>query len=141
LEVREARTPAEVEDALRLREEVFSDEQGVATEADRDGRDGEALHLVAVDGDKVIGTCRLVFEGRIAKLGRMVVERPLRGRGVGTSILREAERAAREGEADRIALHAQLPAKSLYARHGFRERGAAFVEEGIPHVAMEKPLA
>jgi predicted GNAT family N-acyltransferase len=141
LEVREARTPAEVEDALRLRERVFSDEQGVATEADRDGRDGEALHLVAVDGDRVIGTCRLVFEGRVAKLGRMVVERPLRGQGVGSSMLREAERAAREAQADRIALHAQMPARSLYARQGFEERGASFVEEGIPHVAMEKPLA
>jgi predicted GNAT family N-acyltransferase len=141
LEVRDARTPAEVEDALRLRERVFSGEQGVAAEADRDGRDGEALHLVAVDGDRVIGTCRLVFEGRVAKLGRMVVERPLRGRGVGASILKEAERAAREAEVERIVLHAQLPAKSLYARQGFEERGVAFVEEGIPHVAMEKQFA
>jgi predicted GNAT family N-acyltransferase len=70
-----------------------------------------------------------------------VVERPLRGHGVGASILQEAERAAREAEVERIALHAQLPAKSLYARHGFEERGSAFVEEGIPHVAMEKRLA
>jgi predicted GNAT family N-acyltransferase len=141
LEVREARTPTEVDDALRLRERVFSGEQGVAAEADRDGRDGEALHLVALDSGRVVGTCRLVFEGRVAKLGRMVVEQPLRGRGVGGSILREADRVAREAEAKRIALHAQLPAKSLYARHGYEERGATFMEEGIPHVAMEKQLA
>ena len=141
MEVREARTPAEVEDALRLREQVFSGEQGVATEADRDGRDPEALHLVALARGRVIGTCRLVFDGRVAKLGRMVVERPLRGQGVGGSILREAERAAREAEAERIVLHAQLPARSLYARQGYEERGNTFVEEGIPHVAMEKPLA
>jgi predicted GNAT family N-acyltransferase len=141
LEVREARTPSEVDDALRLREQVFSGEQGVPAEADRDGRDGDALHLVAVEDGRVIGTCRLVFDGRVAKLGRMVVERPLRGQGVGASILQEAERAAREAHARRIDLHAQLPARPLYARHGFRERGATFVEEGIPHVAMEKQLA
>jgi predicted GNAT family N-acyltransferase len=141
LEVREARTPDEVDGALRLREQVFTGEQGVAAEADQDGRDRDALHLVALEDGRVVGTCRLVFEGPVAKLGRMVVERPLRGRGVGASILREAERAAREAKARRIALHAQLPARPLYARHGFRERGSTFVEEGIPHVAMEKQLA
>ena len=49
MEVREARSDDEVAAALGLRERVFCGEQGVSVEADRDGRDPEATHIVAVD--------------------------------------------------------------------------------------------
>jgi predicted GNAT family N-acyltransferase len=97
--------------------------------------------VVAVEGERVVGTCRLVFQGGLARLGRMAVERELRGRGVGTAILREAERAALDAGARRISLHAQLPARSLYERDGYEQRGERFVEEGIDHVTMEKRIA
>jgi predicted GNAT family N-acyltransferase len=123
-----------------LRERVFAGEQGVRPEADRDGRDGEATHVVAVDAGRVVGTCRLVFQGDVARLGRMAVEPDLRGRGLGAAILREAEREAVAAGAGRISLHAQLPARSLYERDGYVQRGPEFVEEGIDHVAMEKRI-
>ncbi len=141
MEVRPARTPDEVAQALRLRQRVFADEQGVPVAADRDGRDPEALHVVAVEDGRVIGTCRLVFDGRVARLGRMAVEARRRGAGVGRAVLEEAERLSREAGAVRIALHAQTYVSELYARAGFVERGQKFFEEGIEHVAMEKRLA
>jgi predicted GNAT family N-acyltransferase len=141
LEVRLAETSEEIDAALRLRERVFAVEQGVRPEADRDGRDPQATHLVAVNDGRVVGTCRLVFQGDLARLGRMAVEQQLRGRGVGAAILREAEREAIEGGARRISLHAQLAARSLYQRGGYQEQGPEFVEEGIDHVTMEKRLA
>jgi predicted GNAT family N-acyltransferase len=141
VEVRPARTEQEAAAALELRRQVFSGEQRVPLEADQDGRDAEAIHVVAVESRRVLGTCRLVFDGPVAKLGRMAVEPRRRGQGVGAAILAEAERQARAMGASRIALHAQTHAKELYARAGFVERGGEFVEEGIEHVAMEKPLA
>jgi predicted GNAT family N-acyltransferase len=120
---------------------VFCGEQGVSAEADRDGRDHEATHLVALDRGRVIGTCRLLFRGGVARLGRLAVQRDERGRGVGATILREAERVARAWGASSISLHAQTYARALYERDGYVECGAAFVEEGIEHVAMEKALA
>lgn len=108
--------------------------------ADRDGRDHESVHIVAVAGGRVVGTCRLLFQERVARLGRLVVEPELRGRGVARAILREADRVALDGDAGRIALHAQTHALSLYLDHGYTERGARFTEEGIEHVAMEKVL-
>lgn len=141
MHVRLARNPEEIQAALRLRERVFSGEQGVRQEADRDGRDPEATHVVAVENGRVLGTCRLVFQGDVARLGRMAVERELRGHGVGAAILHEAERAAIAAGASRISLHAQLPARSLYERDGYLQHGGEFVEEGIAHVAMEKRIA
>jgi predicted GNAT family N-acyltransferase len=141
IEVRRAAGPAEIDASLELRYRVFCGEQGVELEADQDGLDSEALHLVAVDGERLVGTCRLVFGGGVARLGRMAVEPDARGRGVGAALLEEAERESRTAGAERVRLHAQIAARSLYERGGFEQLGAVFVEEGIPHVAMEKPLA
>ena len=140
MEVREARTHAELTAALDLRERVFCGEQGVSVEADRDGRDPESVHIVAVEDDRVIGTCRLLFRGDVARLGRLAVEPDRRGGGVAGEILREADRIARSAGAGAIALHAQTYALELYERDGYVRRGATFVEEGIEHVAMEKRL-
>ena len=140
-QVRPAGGPEEVAAALRLRERVFTGEQGVRGDADRDGRDGDATHIVALEDGEVIGTCRLVFDGPVARLGRMAVEPEWRGRGVGAALLDEAERCARDAGSRRIDLHAQTPAISLYARSGFVQRGDRFYEEGIPHVSMDKALA
>jgi predicted GNAT family N-acyltransferase len=112
----------------------------VSLAADRDGRDPEALHLVAVEEGQVVGTCRLLFRGHVARLGRLAVEPEWRGRGIAATILAEADRIAREQRAEAISLHAQTYALRLYRDAGYAERGPRFVEEGIEHVAMEKAL-
>jgi predicted GNAT family N-acyltransferase len=141
LEVRLASSEDEVVAALELRHRVFYGEQGVPAAADRDGRDPEATHVVALEDGRVVGTCRLLFRGRVARLGRLVVEPELRRNGIGASLLTEATRAAREVGAERIELHAQTYARELYERDGYSDHGDEFVEEGIVHVAMRKPLA
>ena len=141
MEVRESRTEDEVTAALALRSRVFCDEQGVSFEADQDGRDPEATHIVAVDEGTVIGTCRLLFRGHVARLGRLAVEPDRRGDGIAAAILREADRIAVDAGAESIALHAQTYTQTLYENLGYQPYGPTFVEEGIEHVAMEKRLA
>jgi predicted GNAT family N-acyltransferase len=141
LVVREARDRAEVEAALELRRRIFVDEQGVTPAADRDGRDREALHLVALEGPVVVGTCRLLIDAGLARLGRMAVEADLRGRGIGSELLDAAERVALRSGARRVTLHAQAAAERLYARGGYEPQGERFLEEGIEHVRMEKCLS
>jgi predicted GNAT family N-acyltransferase len=113
----------------------------VSPDADRDGRDAEATHIVAVEDGRVVGTCRLLFRGRVARLGRLAVEPDRRGAGIAAAILREADDVALGQAADTISLHAQTYALKLYQDAGYEERGPAFTEEGIEHVAMEKRLA
>lgn len=119
---------------------MFSGEQGVSIAADRDGRDGESTHLVAVERDRVIGTCRLLFRGNVARLGRLAVDPDRRGEGIAAALLALADRVALEQGADAISLHAQTYARRLYLDAGYEERGPEFVEEGIEHVAMGKRL-
>jgi predicted GNAT family N-acyltransferase len=140
IEVRAARDEREVEAALALREEVFCGEQGVSLADERDGRDGEAVHLVAVEDGAVLGTCRLLLEGTTVKLGRMAVARAARGRGLGRALLDEAAVQSRALGAERIALAAQLTAQAMYERAGYEPYGDVFLDAGIEHVMMEKAL-
>lgn len=137
---RRAADGIEVEEALALRERVFCGEQGVTREAERDGRDPEALHVVAFGAGRLLGTCRVLLDGEDARLGRMAVEASARRRGVGQAVLDAAERCAREAGATRMRLHSQTAARGLYERSGYRPYGDPFLEEGIAHIAMEKHL-
>jgi predicted GNAT family N-acyltransferase len=141
VEARPARDGREVEEALALREQVFCVEQGVELGADRDGLDDRAIQIVALEEGRVVGTCRVLLDGELGRLGRMAVEAPARGRGVGAAILAAAERSAVEAGARLMRLHAQRYVETLYAAAGYAPRGEPFVEEGIPHVSMEKRLA
>lgn len=140
-EVRPARTQAEIDAAMELRRVVFCEEQGVPLEAERDGRDHEALHLVALDRGRVVGTCRLLMGADTARLGRMAVATDRRGAGVGGALLGAADRAAGAAGNRQIRLHAQTYASGLYERAGYEVRGAPYFEQGIEHVTMEKRVA
>jgi predicted GNAT family N-acyltransferase len=141
VDVRTARDRDEVEQALALREQVFCVEQGVALEADQDGLDEQAIQVVAVESGRVLGTCRVLVDDGIGRLGRMAVERSARGRGVGAAILAAAEQSARDAGARLMRLHAQRYVEDMYKVAGYAQYGEEFVEEGIPHVSMEKSLA
>jgi predicted GNAT family N-acyltransferase len=95
---------------------------------------------VAIDEGRVIGTCRLLFRGNVARLGRLAVDPDRRGEGIAATLLALADRVAIEQGADSISLHAQTYARRLYLDAGYEERGPEFVEEGIEHVAMGKRL-
>jgi predicted GNAT family N-acyltransferase len=140
VEVRPALGDAEVEAAKELRLRVFSEEQGVAREAEIDGLDPAATHLVALRRGSVVATCRLRYPQGHCKLERMAVEKNFRHTGIGTTLLAEAEREAlREGVSEMV-LNAQRQVEGFYASCGYLAEGETFLEEGIPHVQMRKQL-
>ncbi len=139
-EVRQARGQRELQEALRLRHEVFCVEQGVPEHEELDGRDGDGLHLVAVEGDQLLATCRLLLVGRTVQFSRLAVRADARRHGIATALLEMADAEARAAGARRLVLHAQTYAQSLYEQAGYRVRGGVFREAGIEHVAMEKEL-
>lgn len=131
----------ELDAALGVRHRVFCVEQGVPKREEIDGRDGDALHLVAVENGRVIGTCRLLFVDRTVQFSRLAVDAAARRRGIATRLLQAADAEALAAGARRIVLHAQTYARELYLSHGYEPRGHVFIEAGIEHVAMEKRLA
>ena len=137
-EVRQARGEEEMAALIELRHEVFCEEQGVPVREELDGRDHEAMHLVAVSGTEVLATCRLLFVGTTVQFSRLAVRVSARRRGIATALLQRADEEARAGGARRLVLHAQTYARSLYDAAGYEPRGRVFMEAGIEHIAMEK---
>lgn len=128
--------------ALALREQVFCEEQGVPRELELDGRDPDARHLVAVDtgSGEVLGTLRLLRDGEIAKVGRVVVRRAWRRRGIATRMLRMAVEQARAEGCTHARLAAQTRATEVYEGVGFAVESEPFQEAGIEHVWMGREL-
>ena len=139
-QVRRVQGAEEMEAALALRHEVFCHEQGVPEYEELDGRDHEGLHLVAIAGDELVGTCRLLQVGSTVQFSRLAVRADARRQGIATGLLALADTETRAAGARRLVLHAQTYARQLYERAGYRARGRAFIEAGIEHVAMEKVL-
>ncbi len=137
-EVRRARGEQELAAVIELRHQVFCDEQGVPEREELDGRDHEAMHLVAVSGGEVLATCRLLFVGPTVQFSRLAVRASARRRGIATALLERADEETRAAGARRLVLHAQTYARSLYEAAGYQPRGRIFMEAGIEHIAMEK---
>jgi putative N-acetyltransferase (TIGR04045 family) len=136
VEVRWWRSDEELQSAFALRDRVFHGEQGVPREDDLDGLDEQALHVVALDGSRLIGTLRLVVDGERAKIGRVAVAREWRRRGIASRMLELAVARARELGCARVRLAAQIAAAEVYRQAGFAVESDEFEEAGIPHVWM-----
>ncbi len=133
--------PRLIAQASALRAAVFTGEQGVDPAIEVDGRDAEAVHLVAVEGERVLATARLLDAGGSAVVGRVAVRRELRGRGIGAAVMRAAERAALDRGLLTVELHAQVDVEAFYRRLGYTTPvGEHFLEAGIEHVTMRRRL-
>jgi predicted GNAT family N-acyltransferase len=139
-EVRRIRDAGELAGALALRHAVFCVEQGVPEHEERDGRDRDGIHLVALADGALLGTCRLVMAGEVAQFSRLAVYPAARRRGIATALLAAADQETLTAGGRRLVLHAQTYARELYERAGYEPRGHEFVEAGIRHIAMEKVL-
>ena len=129
-------------DARRLRTAVFVEEQGIPKELEWDGADETAVHAVACNRlGRPLATGRLLaHEPGTSKIGRMAVERTLRGGRLGRDVLHALMAVARERGDAEVVLHAQRSAQGFYDRLGFTVLGEPFEEAGIPHVTMFKRL-
>jgi predicted GNAT family N-acyltransferase len=123
--------------AAPVRMVVFVEEQRVPAELEMDERDAACLHAIAFDGERAVGTGRLLPDGHI---GRMAVLKAFRGKGVGGEILEALVGAARRRGERETVLSAQTHALAFYRAHGFEAFGAEYEEAGLPHQDMRRVL-
>ena len=127
----------EAYDVWRLRQDVFVVEQECAY-PDLDGRDPDPAtrHLLLVDAERLVGYARVLDDGDVRRIGRVVLDRSVRGRGWADRLV-QAALALCGGQA--AVLDAQSPLVGWYATFGFSVAGPEFLEDGIPHVPMRRP--
>jgi ElaA protein len=121
----------------QLRESVFVVEQGCPY-PELDGRDLEPAtrHVWAEHEAAPVGYLRILEDGDELRIGRMLVARPFRGRGLAGRLMAVALESL-DGRASR--LDAQSYLAGWYAGFGYEQTGPEFLEDGIPHVPMVRP--
>ena len=131
----------DLEACLKLRFEVFVDEQGVPVEEERDALDDSATHLLALQDGTPVGTARIVFQDDTAKIGRVCVVKTARGTGLGAKLIEACVSGARnQAGITRAKLGAQTHAIGFYEKLGFEVYGPVYLDAGIDHRDMVKPL-
>ena len=122
---------------MELRVAVFVVEQNCPY-LEIDGLDRDAVHVWLEEDGKILAYLRVMdrgVESEYVSIGRLLAAE--RRKGYGTRILSEGIRVAMEYfGADRIYLEAQVYAKGLYEKQGFKAISEEFLLDGIPHVKM-----
>ncbi|MCI3921471.1 GNAT family N-acetyltransferase [Paenibacillus sp. TRM 82003] len=145
MEVIRITTTEQLKKAFQIRIEVFVEEQKVPPEEEMDRYDDSpaaAKHVLLMDGDEPAATGRYIeYKPDTAKMQRIAVRSPYRERGVGRKLMSALEDWAREEGYAYSVLDAQVQAEPFYKKQGYETISTeTFLDAGIPHVRMRKPL-
>lgn len=136
-------TPYQVYAILQLRNEVFVVEQNCVFQ-DADDRDQLAYHLMGFKDNKLMAYTRLLPSGAVyaeASIGRVVTSPLARGSGAGKELMQQSIKTLYHlfGNVP-IKIGAQLYLKSFYQSLGFEQISDVYLEDGIEHIYMLKPV-
>lgn len=123
----------------KLRVSVFVVEQKCPYQ-EIDDFDLQAYHICIKDNDEIQAYARVLPSGvkfSTASIGRVIAVK--RNCGLGSKILTEAisiaEKVLKEKE---IIVEAQVYVRSFYEKHGFIQISEEILEDGIPHIIMQR---
>ncbi|CAB0151453.1 Acetyltransferase [Pseudidiomarina piscicola] len=127
---------------LQLRQDVFIVEQNCPY-ADADGQDHHAVHLYATDNNGAIVAYARLFgataQCSYSRIGRVISAGHIRRQGLGRELMRRAIAWCQQHHPDApIRLGAQVYLRAFYRSFEFREISDDYLEDGIPHVDMER---
>jgi len=131
-----ATTVDELRCAAAVRAIVFCCGQRIPYDIEYDGHDEEAVHVIGMDDSEPVAAGRIRFIDGDAKLERIAVRVPWRGRGIGHALVEFMIAAAAQRGYSQCRLNSQAHLQSFYETHGFRVCGEHFEEAGIDHVPM-----
>jgi ElaA protein len=119
---------------LKLRSDVFVVEQKCYY-ADPDGRDTEpgTRHLWFSRDGEIRAYLRILDDGDVLRIGRVVTAPGARGAGLAGRLVAEALTVI--GNRPSV-LEAQAHLAGFYGRFGFQQTGPEYLEDGIPHIPM-----
>lgn len=127
----------DLSEVLKIREEVFCEEQGIAKELEHDALDDGAIHVLINDHDCNVATGRLLQLQGEYFIGRVAVRKEERGKYYGDFVVRMlVDKAFRNG-AKEVKIEAQKHTVPFYKKIGFVEDGAECMKAGIPHIPMK----
>ncbi|ESL11419.1 actyltransferase-like protein [Trypanosoma rangeli SC58] len=147
-------------DAVSIRMRVFVQEQGVPVSIEQDDHNPSDIHFVLYEEDDPqqqqqhqqqrksypVGAARLrvvkhcgihAYDAPVAKVERVCVLKPYRGKQCGVLLMRAVEKYAREKMGvSKLVLHSQTSVKNFYKNLGYYETSGEFIKADILHLTM-----
>ena len=130
----------EFHNIIALRIAVFVVEQNCPYQ-ELDGKDSAAYHVIGVDvNNNVVATARILPKGiaydEIA-IGRVVTSQSIRKYKKGHELMQKCmDFIQNKFPNENVKLSAQSHLVKYYGKHGFKETGKHYLEDGIPHSEM-----
>ncbi len=128
---------------MRIRQEVFIVEQNCPY-LDADGKDQKSHHLMGYANDELVAYSRLVKPGvsyKEVSIGRVVSSTKHRGLAYGKQLMNESiARITQLYGPEPIRIGAQQYLQKFYEGFGFIRQGEPYMEDGIPHIIMLRPV-
>ena len=142
IEIREPQTEKEFERYYELRWEVLRKPWNQPKGSEKDEYEEKAIHIIACINNEIIGVGRVHFNSeKEAQIRYMAVKAKYRGKGIGSLVLKELERIAKEKGAHYILLNARESVVDFYKVHGYKILEKAHTLFGcILHWKMRKKL-
>ena len=131
----------ELYEILQLRSEVFVVEQDCVYQ-DIDSKDQKALHVIGYKNNKIVAYTRIFKPGDYfdnASIGRVLVVASERKYGLGHELMKASITAIKKHfKVTKITVSAQKYLKKFYETHLFIQIGEEYLEDGIPHIRMDR---
>lgn len=131
-------SPADVYNILKLRQDVFIIEQNCIYE-DIDEIDLQSEHVMLYDGVMLTAYARIVPAGikfDDISVGRIVVNRDYRQKGLGKTIVNEVLKILWDRETKKVVIEAQLYLQKFYESLGFKKISEPYDVDEIAHIIM-----
>lgn len=143
------------EQAIDLRLRLLRQPLGLSFSAEELASEGPPqIHPAILLDDRVVACAQLIPSGAggvvaagvaplvqgVWRLRQVAVEDGFQRRGLGRRLMDHTERLAQAAGGTELWLHAREPVVGFYLRLGYHTVGASFMECGLAHVRMNKPL-
>ena len=125
-------------DIIKIRTEVFIEEQGFKDEFDE--IDKTCSHIVLYNEGKCVATCRYYQEGGTYHIGRVAIIKEYRGKHLGNKIMQIAEDYIKKDSGQTIEVSAQVRVSEFYKKLGYNKIGDIYFDEFCEHIRMVKNL-
>ncbi|MFK7756210.1 MAG: GNAT family N-acetyltransferase [Flavobacteriales bacterium] len=133
----------ELYELIKLRIDVFVVEQDCPY-SDLDGKDYGATHLWYASDDGVIMAYARILKPGVsydeAAIGRVIVAEDFRLYKLGSKLMKDAIDHISTDKNQAIRLSAQKHLEQFYENLSFKSTGKEYLEDGIPHVEMLRPI-
>ncbi len=140
--IREPENEAELEALFTLRWEVLRKPWNQPKGSEKDDLEDNAMHIIAIKSNKVIGTARLQRNSlEVGQIRYMAIDPEYQRTGIGKKIILTLHQWARQLKLKKLILEAREPSLEFYTKLGYKITKKSYVLFGeIQHWQMEYSL-